>query len=209
MASNKTYVISTQTLTGSLDSTALKSQIAGHDSITIAIDRIDTALDLATIYFKDELPDAQWTLVDALVAAHDGNPLDAPPQIVQLQPSAKSGKSILVHGEGFEAELNQLTTFDIVLAEDREVQGAAPLVWNPNASDWLSLEIVHPQLGVIAEMARQVYVPSDGKMYPVSSGQTKELVAGLILRLKYCSTATAGPKPYCAVNFIYYRDNAV
>jgi hypothetical protein len=53
-------------------------------SISVALDRIDTAGDECDIWFKDVLPGADQTTLNATVAAHSGLPMPALPQSVQL-----------------------------------------------------------------------------------------------------------------------------
>jgi len=204
-----TYIVSLQTMNGLLNEDSLRLEIQAHPTITIALDDVGRSGDLALVVFKAELTEGEHLLLDALVAAHTGEETAKLPQIVQIQATSRAGINLLVHGQGFEAELNTDTVFDIVLTENRELHGAAPCVWNPSAGDWVSLAIVHPQAGVVAEIGRQVYVGSDGKIYPINAEKTKELFAGLIIRLTYHSTATDGLKPYCAVNFMWHRENAI
>lgn len=209
------YSISLQTLNGSVDEDKLRAEIIAKDTITIALDDVArNGDDIINIIMRAPLPDADKTVLDALVGAHDGEPLPQAPQLVRIQTTTKPDLNLLFHGESFEAELSndgeayEQTVFDIPIVETREIHGAAASVWDPARGDRFGLTIVHPVLGTVAELARQVWVPPDGKLYPIVSDQTRTLLPGLILRITYDSLATV-TKPLVIVNFIYHRPNPV
>lgn len=69
-----TYSISTDFPNGKVDTSRLKSEIQGS-SISVALDYINTSGDDCDIWFKDVLGPADQTSLDAVVAAHSGQPL--------------------------------------------------------------------------------------------------------------------------------------
>ena len=76
MAATKyTYSIQHDTKNGKMDAEALESQIRSS-AIIIAIDYINTDGDDADIWFKTILSAEDVETLNAIVAAHDGNPLD-------------------------------------------------------------------------------------------------------------------------------------
>lgn len=169
------YVISLQTLNGAVDEDKLKQEILATSTITIALEDISRNDDIVNVVMRDALPAADNIVLDAVVGAHDGVASIPPPQLVKIQSTSKPDLNLLFHGEAFYADLSddgstyKLTTFDIVLAEERELHGAAASVWFPSVGDRFGLTVVHPQVGVVGEMARQVWVPPDGKLYPIMS----------------------------------------
>ena len=66
-----TKTISTSFPNGLLNSTLLTNEIASS-TISIALDRIDTAGDLCSIWFRDVLSETDQTTLNAVVSAHSG-----------------------------------------------------------------------------------------------------------------------------------------
>lgn len=82
MAATKySYVISTDTANGLVDSPALTKEI-GDSSIVTALSHIDTNSDILDIWFKDALIAGDQTLLTVVVASHTGEKLEPPPQTV-------------------------------------------------------------------------------------------------------------------------------
>lgn len=84
MAQTKyTYSIAGDTANGILAAGALKEEI-GSSSIITALDYISSLGDVLDVYMKDALSTGDKTTLDGVVAAHEGVPLEGPPQIVDL-----------------------------------------------------------------------------------------------------------------------------
>jgi hypothetical protein len=64
--------ISTAFLNGSVNSSILTTEISAS-SISISLERIDTAGDVCSIWFKDALSGGEVTVLDSIVALHDGS----------------------------------------------------------------------------------------------------------------------------------------
>lgn len=87
-----TYTISTSFPFGKVDSGRLTLEIAAS-LIVIGLQHIDTGLNLCDIWFKDVLSAGDQTILNAIVAAHSGEPLLASAQPVQFFSFAATQKS--------------------------------------------------------------------------------------------------------------------
>ena len=83
-ATKYTYSISGDTLNGIVDSSRLTQDIQSA-AITIALDRIDTSGDVLDIWFKTAITEGEETVLDAVVAAHTGEPLPGTTEITTVQ----------------------------------------------------------------------------------------------------------------------------
>lgn len=213
MATSKTYSISGDfTSSGGKVSDTLTPEIQAS-AVKVALDHIDTDGDDCHVEFKGELDAADIVALDALVAAHLGNPLPKAPEPVILEPTGDSAKALVMHGREFEAELDSDTPVEISWAEDRDVQGASFQLANTSPGDWIRLAIVAPggggpEIRVLAEGGESgdegVPIPPSGSFAVVSEG-TALLEAGVPVRITYHSTATEGTKPKVWVVFRMWR----
>lgn len=76
-----TYDVS-QTLNDKVDPDRL-SQTIQESTITIALDYINVASNIISLFFKAELSDDEELILDGIIAAHTGEPLAATPTIVK------------------------------------------------------------------------------------------------------------------------------
>lgn len=76
------YSVSGDFPEGAINPAALADAIRAS-AITVAFERVDTAGDTASVWFKAELPTADETVLDGLVAAHDATP--TPNDTVQVE----------------------------------------------------------------------------------------------------------------------------
>ena len=83
-----TYSIAEDTKNGKVDLGKLTQQI-GASIITIALDKIETVGDVLDIWFKLGISAGEQTVLDAIVAAHDGESLSPPMETVETIPSNK------------------------------------------------------------------------------------------------------------------------
>lgn len=76
MATVFNYTISTDTLNGAVAAAKLTAEIRANAGITIALDgvSVSVAIDDLAIEFRVDLPASEVPILDAIVAAHDGNP---------------------------------------------------------------------------------------------------------------------------------------
>lgn len=84
MATLFTYSISGDTLNGAVATAKLTDEVRADAGITIALLSVSESGNDLNIEFKDNLPTAQEPLLDAVVAAHDGNPGINDPAKVQV-----------------------------------------------------------------------------------------------------------------------------
>lgn len=80
MATSFTYSVSGDTQNGIVSAAALDGQIRAS-VITIALEGVLVVGDDLTIVFKADLPPADETALDAVVAAHDGEPISVDPPV--------------------------------------------------------------------------------------------------------------------------------
>lgn len=100
--STHSYSILNDTANGLLNVDALKSEIEAS-AVTIALDSISSAGDVLTISFKAMLDAQNLTDLDNVVAAHEGQTLEKPTSVVQLEqltPEAKIPKVAIYEAEG-------------------------------------------------------------------------------------------------------------
>ena len=84
MAKSFSYTISTDTANGLLHEAALHKQIK-DSAIESPLDRVDSDADNLTVHFTSDLSAGDETLLDGVVAAHDGEALPLAPQEVVTQ----------------------------------------------------------------------------------------------------------------------------
>jgi hypothetical protein len=92
-----TYSIANHTSNGAVHTPTLKKEIESS-SITISLERIDTASDSLKIVFKNSISAGEETTLDNLVSAHDGVAAEEP-EAVTIQGVEKTSqlKSLAVH----------------------------------------------------------------------------------------------------------------
>lgn len=77
------YSVADDTLNGSVDVSALQTQVNENTSITIAVDHINSTGDVIDVYMSAELSGGEETELESTIAAHDGTPI-IDPDIVEL-----------------------------------------------------------------------------------------------------------------------------
>lgn len=219
MANPITYSIANDTATGKFDGGAFKREIENTAAITIGVSTIGTKGDVITVTFKVDLPAADETELDKLIAAHTGDPLTSPVQ-VQLHPTQADNLNLFIHGTEFMADCtdvnNGVTEHDFNPNEDREIEGALCHVYDHEPGDRLDLEFWAPtgqaepnHEVMVGRNGCDVYVPPSGEIPEIRSETTKPLPSGVFVRIRYtCVRAGGGTKPRVAVNFRWHRASA-
>lgn len=85
-----TYSISTDFPNGKVAADKLAQEIQ-QSAIVTALDRIDTTSDICDVWFKAELSAGDKTILDGVVAAHDGEPIKPKPD-----PKSPSGFPLII-----------------------------------------------------------------------------------------------------------------
>lgn len=99
---------------------------------------------------------------------------------------------------------------EYVFAENLYVNGGELYVLGSALGDWIKIEVVHPQAGVVATYVAKRYVPMAPAAGPsgymkLATPYAAYISAGLKLRLTYNSTAAGGAAPKFAVNYDLHR----
>lgn len=86
----------------------------------------------------------------------------------------------------FTCDSGQLQNGDLVLTEDYLLTGGTLLVYNGNIEDKISMQIVHPILGVLNEFVKDYRVTSDSvRQIVLDLAYPAKVPAGLIIRCKF------------------------
>lgn len=169
-------------------------------AITIAIDYITTLGDECDVWFKNELPSEDETILDGLVAAHSGEPL-IPPQPVDDQGApyvslclGKPGRRLCIKGTKFDAVINETTNNDITFSEDREIQGSWVEVVNHEPGDYVEMIACLPDGTPVGQFGETVYIPPSKKIDQIVAEGTAPLPTGFKLRLAYTAVNTGSTR---------------
>jgi hypothetical protein len=192
MAATKyTFSIANDTANGIVNVDALGNEIAASAIVT-AFDYPNTAGDVLDLWFKDPLSAGDQTVLAGVVSAHAG---------------AATEKGVLHEGTAAQAALNTSTDIDKTFPNFRYLSGASAKIKNQTFLDTISFEVWHPQgTEPIAVYGDELPVPHDGLVDWGTIASEEEgradIPAGIILRAKYTSVATAGPLPEVC---LFYR----
>lgn len=199
------YSISEDTLNGVLDAGTLEEEI-NDTEITAGIKDITSVSDNITIIFKMELSSEEEDILTASVNAHEGMPI-LTPQAVRIQETSMAERQLFVKGVRFEAELDQVTEFDIQFLFDIELQIIDAFVENHTSGDFLEFSVHLPDSSdyQLSKFGETVYIPPSGEIKPEPSFDTSTIPAFLILRFSYTSVATTGDKPIIVAHLRAHR----
>ena len=112
-----------------------------------------------------------------------------------------SGKSIY-----FECETNAESNGDLTLTEDYLLTGGMLLVKNGEFHDEVSLQIVHPTLGVVNEFVSKFkIIENDIRQFMLDLNYPAKLPAGLIIRVKYKASNLSVSKRDIAINLFLHK----
>jgi hypothetical protein len=138
---NYDYDIPTETPNKKVDSGALIEEIR-ESAITIAVDSVVAMDNDLTINFKASLSSEEQTMLDGLVGAHTGEPIDEP-DTIQMKPLlAEGGKRKSDRGISFVATQGTTTTADYLITEDLQIKGGVLVTDNNEIMDTVGMEIV-------------------------------------------------------------------
>lgn len=93
---------------------------------------------------------------------------------------------------------------DLQLADDVLLTGGVLLVKGGKFEDKISMQVVHPTMGVLNEFVTDYRVVEDSqKQFDLSSAYPAKIYAGLILRIKYVSCAIPGVRDIAANYYLH------
>jgi hypothetical protein len=193
-----TYSIENDFPNHAVNSDTLREQVLAA-AITSALDRIDTADGDCLIVFRWELSNEEKTLLDGVVAVHDGAANVTSLQPVRVQNYTKPGRRLCVVGRRQVATLNTTSELDIAFAEEREIQGVKVEVANGAPGDWMEFLAEAPlgpggSMVTLVQWTDTIYVPPSGVLN-FDSDDSQTLPAGVTLCLQYHSTVNSGSQP--------------
>lgn len=207
-ATSYLYSISGDTLNGQLNSDKLSSEIQSSDIVT-ALSHINTDGDDCNIWFKDALSSGDQTILDGLVAAHDGAALP------NTDPSYGISGGMLISqtyssfedDEGFDSILVQAAAGATTIVDfeiTTEINARGGYFWSSggNIGDYVVVSVVDKDdvlglfstygltVGVdvleLGQWVKKVYINPNGTQWAsLVADDVAPVVAGLYLRSKY------------------------
>jgi hypothetical protein len=190
MAATKyTYSIQTDFPNHKVATDRLLGEVSSS-AVTIAIDHINTEGDDCDVWFKGVLSSEDEAILDALVAAHSGEPLPGPLVDPQGAPYVslllgQPGLKLCIKGAKFDAPANQTTDNDVSFAQVREIQGSWCEVAGHQPGDYVEMKLCLPDGTVLGQFGETVYIPPSGKIDPIVAEGTVSFPAGLLIRMSY------------------------
>jgi hypothetical protein len=205
MASSFVYTIATDIVSGKLDVSRLAKEIQDAPAITIALDDIVVDGPTFTVSFKADLPAPDKTALDGntlgpaggIIGAHSGEPLESNVAPVMVCPPGDETLSFVCRGRQFTIEPAATTADDLAPGVQVSAQGAVFFAEGRVAGDKLKLEIVEPPSTVVATLAVDLFVPSDGP-FSVMSDATRSMTATQVLRCTYEAAVGGGTRTLTA-----------
>lgn len=169
-------------------------EISTDPNITSALDTVDVVAGNCVVTFKADISLDELLALEALVFAHSGEPLlDSSRQSVVIQPFATTGRNVALSGHRQVCTVNAVTDLDITWDEEREIQGAEIQVKDFTDGDFVEAELRHPAVGMLVDFGKS-YIKPDGCV-SLEAESAKPVPAGLVIRIRYTSTAVDGPAP--------------
>ena len=172
--------------TGTVATDRLARDVRSAAGISIALDRIDTAGDVCSVWFRDVLPTGEDTVLSALVAAHSGVPLPAEKKSADGVPSTRNlsydpDRSPFRPGYRFTITPEAQNQWDILMdpatmvGADGTVQIMGGSLWVPadaSRNDYVEIVVVD-KTGVIPDIVDGQHsslmehygIPTDGSAY--------------------------------------------
>lgn len=191
---NYDYVISTDTANGKVAVDALEKAIRGS-AIIIALKYATTLGDDLDVTFKDALSAGDETILNGLVSAHDGEPIEHENiQKVQTHIGAVNIK-LLEFGFGFVATKETDTNGDKLLPV-KYLRGAGVEAENHVFGDHVTVQIIdkdglyYPAGTVLDVFGSEVYIPKTGLFTVLSDSISNGMPPGLYMRVIYHSAGT-------------------
>lgn len=180
-----TYSIATDTANAAVVGSNLQQEIGADATITIAVDRIDTAGDVLDVWMKAALSAGEITQLGVVVGAHDGVPIAPAPTAVHLTtkkgiapPEEPDGKPVVVMSPSTEGWLTWFT-------------GAGDHVVNQTRGDGQQLRLTFTQAET-KEVAIQMIEPveiHDGQLFYTSSDWSPDDRWNFFVRMPATTTA--------------------
>ena len=103
------------------------------------------------------------------------------------------------------AVANDTKTIDITLSDDYLLTGGMLLVKGAKFFDSATLQIVHPNFGVVNQFVTEYFMKEDSQeQFNLAIGYPAKLAAGLSVRLVYKATADAGVRSI-ALNYQLHK----
>lgn len=205
------YSVSTDFSNG-VAAAKLQSEIQ-QSAIVTAVSHIGVDGDTASIWFKAALSTGDKSVLDGLVAAHDGVAESSDP-IVQdgvmyvAQVPGKPGRTMVITGRRFAGVIGGSANDDVSFEHTRELQGARVEVVSHAAGDYLEMFVCMPDGTPVGQFAEHVYIPPSGLIEQVVSEGTVGFPAGFLVRTVYHSVASTGEAPDVYVWYRFRRDPA-
>lgn len=117
----------------------------------------------------------------------------------------KSNISFLGQSVSGTANMSENKNSDITLTDDFLLTGGMLIVKNGSMGDRVSLQVVHPVMGVLNEFVKQWVVVEDSqKQFDLSLDYPAKIPAGLILRCNYVADSQILTREF-AVNFYLHK----
>lgn len=110
-----------------------------------------------------------------------------------------SGKSIY-----FDAATNAVTEADLTLTDDMLLTGGQLLVKGGDIHDVISLQIVHPTLGVVSEFVTDWHInPDQTEQFILNMNYPAKLATGLKIRCKYTAYDSLANRDVCVNLYLH------
>lgn len=162
MATSKTYTISTDFPNQAVDAAVLANEVSAS-AVKVALDRVDTLNDSCSVYFKADLDAADESTLDAVVAAHTGEPVIGAPRLTlarpdgQIVPFSPEGVPILAptfeethglqpqwKGNVYTATAGATSIFDELVDTEKQIRGGWYEIFSgpPVVNDYIEFAVV-------------------------------------------------------------------
>ena len=100
---------------------------------------------------------------------------------------------------------NPVASIDMTLTDDCLITGGILMVKNGYFTDKLSMQVVHPTLGVVSEYVTDFRVVEDSqRQFELNINYPAKIPAGMILRIKYTPSTDVGVR-YISVNYMLHK----
>jgi len=95
-------------------------------------------------------------------------------------------------------EATQTTNTDLTMTDDHFLTGGVLIIKNGKFGDKITLQVIHPTLGVVNQFVTNFGVISDSEFqFKMVEDYPAKIFAGLSLRVVYIATLELGTRSFC------------